>query len=79
MTTSATSRKAALIRGLAMLQGKPLPQLCRDIGVHRSVFYRVLRGERSSAKVDRAIAKELGITIQTLRNMGKSTREETGA
>ena len=59
--------KASLIRGLALLQGKDLADICRRSGVHRSVFYRVVRGERTSDRVDRLLARELGVTLRTLR------------
>ncbi|OHD21746.1 MAG: hypothetical protein A2Y38_14530 [Spirochaetes bacterium GWB1_59_5] len=63
--------KAALIRSLALMQGKSLPDILRRSRVHRSVFYRVVRGERTSARVNRILARELGITLGTLRRLGK--------
>jgi len=63
--------KAALIRSLALMQGKNLPEIQRRSRVHRSVFYRVVRGERASARVNRILARELGITLGTLRRLGK--------
>lgn len=61
--------KAQFIRGLAAIQGRSLPAICRAARVHPSVFYRVIRGERTSARIDRAIAKELGITPTALRRL----------
>lgn len=65
--------KSAMIRGLAAIQGKSLAEIQRRSGVHRSVFYRVIRGERTSARINRIIARELGITQTSLRNL-KETR-----
>jgi|GEM_PF-7105847 len=69
--TGHMTAKARLIQGLAALHGKSLAEVCRKSGVHRSVFYRVVRGERQSARVDRVIARELGITVDSLRSIAR--------
>lgn len=63
------SRKAQLIRGMAAFKGMSLSALAKEAPVHQSVFYRVVRGERTSAKVDRYLARRLGVTVRTLREM----------
>ena len=60
------SRKAALIAGLAGFRGVRLADLAAGSRVHPSVFYRVVRGERTSSKIDRYIARRLGIVASTL-------------
>lgn len=65
--TKQASRKAAVIRGLAHLQGVDLADVAKKSGVHKSVFYRVIRGERASQKVDRLLARELGVKVKVLR------------
>ena len=67
-STKTLTPKAAMVRGLALLQGKDLADICRRSGVHRSVFYRVIRGERTSDRVDRLISRELGIAVKVLRD-----------
>lgn len=65
MRTS-SSRKAALITALAALRRIPMRDLAQGSRVHASVFYRVVRGERTSARVDRYIARRLGVGVETL-------------
>jgi transcriptional regulator with XRE-family HTH domain len=67
-------RKENLIRGLAALQGRTLAELARRAGVHRSVFYRIVRGERTSARVNRYLARELGLTAAGLRSTVRTPR-----
>jgi lambda repressor-like predicted transcriptional regulator len=68
---SSIAAKAAIIRGLAALHGKSLADIQRRSGVHHSVFYRVVRGERTSRRLDRFIAKEIGVTLKTLVDISK--------
>lgn len=63
------SPRAAFIRGLAAVQGKSLAAIQAKSGVHASVFYRVVRGERTSRRVDGAIARELGIRQSILAGL----------
>lgn len=67
------SPRAAFIRGLAAVQGLSLAAIQEASGVHASVFYRVVRGERTSAKVDRLICRFLGVKPDTLRQLNKSS------
>ena len=69
--TPARSRKAALVRALAALQGKDLLAIARKARVHHSVFYRVVRGERTSARIDGILSRELGIDRAVLRGLGR--------
>lgn len=59
--------RRAFIRGLAESQGLNLADIQVRARAHASVFYRVVRGERKSARIDRVIARALGITLRQLR------------
>lgn len=59
-------RKAALIAGLAGFRGIRMAELAAGSRVHPSVFYRVVRGERTSSRIDRYIARRLGIVASAL-------------
>jgi len=63
-----------MVRGLAALQGKSLADIAKRAKVHPSVFYRVVRGERTSKRLERFIARELGVTVATLRRVGKAVK-----
>ncbi len=54
---------------MADLKGTSLPKIAAKAGVHRSFVYRVAAGEKTSARVEQIIARELGIKIHVLRSM----------
>ena len=64
---SSATAKERMIRGLAGVQGRPLAEVARKCGVHKTMFYRVVKGTRTSARIDRIIARELGLTVDALR------------
>ena len=66
--TSTPPNKQALITGLARMQGKSMGRLAEAAGVHVSVLYRVARGQKKSARVDRVIARELGVNVSLIRS-----------
>lgn len=59
-------RKAALVTAMAALKRIRMSDLAAGSRVHPSVFYRVVRGERTSARVDRYLARRLGVDVSTL-------------
>ena len=68
-TAMSTTAKARLIRSLAAVQGVSLHAVAKQSGIHPSVFHRVVRGERRSARIDRIIARSLGINLRTIRRL----------
>lgn len=62
--------KAALVTGTARLMRLRMKDLAAECGVHLVTLCRVARGEKSSARVDRYLAKKLGIRLDTLRTIG---------
>lgn len=55
------------VRALAALHGTSLSALASGAPCHTSLFYRVLRGEKTSARVDRYLARRLGVTVRMIR------------
>lgn len=63
--------KQALVTGTAKLLRLRMDDMARECGVHIGTMYRVARGEKTSARVDRYLAKKLGIRVGTLRSIGQ--------
>lgn len=65
----ANEMKKHVIVAIAASQGISVADLCRRARVHKTVFHRVLKGERTSARVDAYIARALGVRISTIRRL----------
>jgi AraC-like DNA-binding protein len=63
------TRKEAWIREHAARQHLRLSLLRAKCGVTRSVFYRVVRGDAKSARCDAVIARALGVTVDSIREV----------
>lgn len=69
--TGKPSARTSRISGLARLAGfASLAPIQRKCGVCKSVFYRVVKGERTSARVERIIAREIRRALKDLESLG---------
>ncbi|OGV75502.1 MAG: hypothetical protein A3K18_13530 [Lentisphaerae bacterium RIFOXYA12_64_32] len=66
-----TPRAAFILAGAAG-KGLTLADIQVRARAHASVFYRVVRGERTSARIDRVIAHAIGVCPRELRNLRRS-------
>jgi len=67
-----TPTKKLIIIALAASQGRTLKSLADGCRKHKTVFYRVVKGEKASAPVDAYIAKELGISKKAMRRISSN-------
>jgi len=70
----ASLTKRHLLTALAASQGISVSQLRQRCPVDHSVFYRVFKGEKRSARVDAFLAQELGLTAETMDRLNGASR-----
>ena len=74
---SSFTPKESLIRGIAAVQGIRLLDICTKCKVHKTMFYRVIKGTRTSARIERIICQELGIRslgiVKRRKQVGKAS------
>ena len=75
MTTAAPAPKPTndarlrFIQSMAALHHTSLAAIARRARVDYSMVYRVAAGQKTSARVEKIIARELGITRESLRKL----------
>ena len=69
MQTFKSVTRQQFLRAQLALHGKSVTALARKAGVHYSLLYRIIRGERRSARLERFLAAELAMPVRKLRGM----------
>jgi lambda repressor-like predicted transcriptional regulator len=70
MSNSKNDTRLRWIQSMAKLHGTSIASIARQAKVDYSMVYRVACGQRTSARVERVLARELGLRIETLRRSG---------
>lgn len=61
--------RLAWIQSMAALHGLTFADIARKANVSRQFVYAVAAGKKKGARVEKYIARELGITIEALRRI----------